>query len=182
LRQINEQRVEAFSTFSFWKHNKINDYIGLEFKLFLTWIKGFFFSFFMFFFIIEFNQSQFNILAYIKYYLILKEDCSCKSREHVWVCQHYSNDTYDVVWWAKPNIHGGVLIFMVAHPFLCGSCNQKNLSFPLATFSFLFFSFLLFFPLFSSISALPLYIFKAALSFFSFKLGPYSLYSYLFFF
>jgi hypothetical protein len=40
----------------------------------------------------------------------------------------------------------------------------------------------LFFPLFSSISALPLYIFKAALSFFSFKLGPYSLYSYLFFF
>jgi len=68
---------------------------------------------------------------------MLKGGCSCKSRGHVWVHLHYSNDAYGVVWQAKPNIHSGVLIFMVAHIFLGSPCNQKSLSFPLVTFSFL---------------------------------------------
>ena len=73
----------------------------------------------------------------------------------------------------------GVLIFTMAHPFLCSPYDQslqpKELGFCIRyLFSF--------FPLPSSISALPLYIFKVALSFFfSFKLGPYSLYFYLYF-
>jgi len=51
------RRVEVFTTFLFSKRNKINDYIGLEFKLFLTWIKGFFGSFPYIVFIIEFDQG-----------------------------------------------------------------------------------------------------------------------------
>jgi hypothetical protein len=89
--------------------------LTLNLNCFLTWIKDFFFP--CVFFIIKFDQGQFNILAYIKYYLMLKGDCWCKSRGHVWVRLHFFNDAYGVIKWAKPNIHGGVLIFMVAHPF-----------------------------------------------------------------
>lgn len=48
--KINEHEGRGFSTFSFSKHNKINDYAGLEFKLFLTWIKDFFLFFPLYFF------------------------------------------------------------------------------------------------------------------------------------